>query len=227
MKKKIINGIVFFIAGVIVALISIQGCERGKVPIVDYDYKTDTVLIPIPYEVHDTLELTAPPKLIRIYIDTTPSHSVVDCNNEVITIHDTISGYRDTLAHDFLTKFPRSQKLIELKLTKDSMDITLMDIQARVKTLTYPMDFDNYKYQFLSDSLNYEKIKKPKITKSMFDNRGLYAGVKYNLLEKTPLVNLEYMIQMNRLMGSIQTTSTLETSPKLSLNIGVNYRISK
>jgi hypothetical protein len=227
MKKKIINGIVFFIAGVIVALISIQGCEREIEPKVEYVYKTDTLAIYKPFMVHDTLRLIAPPRFVRIYIDTTPSNSVVECDKEIITLHDTISGYKDTLAHDFLTKFTRSQKLIELKLSRDSMDITLMDMQARVKTLTYPMDFNHYKYQFLSDSLRYEELPKPKLSKTLLSNSGIYAGVGYEFLSKTPLVNLDYQIQMNRLQGMIQIASTLQTTPNLTLTAGVNYKISK
>lgn len=227
MKKKIINGIVFFIAGVIVALLGLRGCEGTQNTKVEYVYETDSVLIPIPFEVHDTLRLTAPPRLVRIYIDTTPSNSVVECDKEIITLHDTISGYKDTLAHDFLTKFPRSQKLIELKLHRDSMNITLMDMKARVKTLTYPMDFNHYQYQFMSDSLRYEELEKPKISKTLISNSGVYAGVGYEVLSKTPLVNLDYQIQMNRLQGLIQIASTLQTTPKLSVTAGVNYKISK
>ena len=227
MRTRIYTHIGALITGAIITLMLLKGCEEPVKPKVVYDYKTDTLFVDKPFAVHDTLTQVAPPRIVKVYIDTGSTHTIVDCQDGNIKVVDTISNQVDTLDNDFLTKFPRSQKLIELKLSMDSMEITLMNTKAKVMSRIYPMDFSHYRYQFLSDSLYYDEIPKVKTDKKFFDQHGLFAGGSYSVFDKTPLVNLSYLIQRKRLLGEIEATSSVENVPKLNLYLKLKYRITK
>ncbi len=224
--KNVREYLVGMVIGAIVIILLLNYNNKiGSTTKIEYEYVTDTLTVYEPFEVHDTLELLAPPKTFIVYIDTTPSDMVVNCNDSVITLHDTITNYTDTMDYDFIRKFPKSNKLVELKLNMDSMEITLLNNKAMVWTQKYPMDFKHYRYQFLSDSLMYEELPKPKLSERVNLNHSLYGVGEYEFLSKTPLVGLEYLIQMNRFNIRFKSTSSIETSPNLSLYVGGMYKI--
>tara|TARA_R110001632_G_scaffold48342_3_gene121819 strand:- start:1914 stop:2600 length:687 start_codon:yes stop_codon:yes gene_type:complete len=194
----------------------------------DYLYKTDTIIKKIPFTVHDTLQYITPPRYITQYQDTGSYHTIiiekVD-SNILLKLHNLEDSIK--IHENFLKKFPRSSKLLQLGLSKDSLSITTMDISSNVKTNNYPIDLEFYQYQYSNNLLRHDSLEvKPKnLQQNNNFNQSLLIGGSYSILKKTPLVHIEYPIIYRQVRLSLESTASVETTPKLNIYLKALFQI--
>lgn len=191
-----------------------------------YNYKTDTIIQKIPFQVLDTLIEYAPPKTIIQYVDTGSYKYItvekVDSNlivqieklNKEITIHE-----------NYLKKYPTASKLVELKLDYSTLSLTLLDIDAKIKTSIYPIDLQHYKLQYINDSLRFKDIIIDKPKPKIKFNGDIYTGIMYEFLSRTPLANVSYVTKYRNILFQLDPAISIETTPKLYIYLKAQYKI--
>tara|TARA_R110002012_G_scaffold315642_1_gene529715 strand:- start:2433 stop:3113 length:681 start_codon:yes stop_codon:yes gene_type:complete len=224
--KQVVGGIII---GIILTWLILLLCCKGNDnnTKVEYIYKTDTLYIDKPFEVHDTLIKVTPPKYITYYKDTGSYHNItvekVD-TNLLVRIHELEDSIH--IHEKFLKKHPFASKLLELELRKDSLRLTTMNITSQVESKIYPIDLNFYQYQYSDNTLRHDSLKQSKSPRKNSNvKRSLLIGGSYSILQKTPLVHLEYPINYRRVRLSIESTASLETTPNLNIYLKALYKI--
>lgn len=225
MKETLVG----IIIGVIITLIALSVCCKDKPikPTVEYVYKTDTLYVDKPFEIHDTLIQVTPPKYITYYRDTGSYHNItvekLD-TNLLVRIHELEDSIH--IHEKFLKKHPFASKLLELELKKDSLRLTTMDITSQVKSDIYPIDLNFYRYQYSDNKLRHDSLKQSKSPRKLHDyTQSLLIGGSYSILQKAPLVHLEYPINYRRIRLSLESTASIETTPNLNIYLKALYKI--
>lgn len=225
--KQVIGGLIL---GVILTWVILLFCCKGNFskPKVEYIYKTDTLYVDKPFEIHDTLIKITPPRYITYYKDTGSYKNItvekID-TNLLVRIHELEDSIK--IHENFLKKHPFASKLLELELQKDSLILTTMDITSQVESKIYPIDLNFYGYQYSDNVLRHDTLKsniKPKKNKSLF-KKSLLIGGSYSILNKVPLVILEYPLTYRQVRLSLESTASLETTPNLNIYLKALYKI--
>tara|TARA_R110000803_G_scaffold14360_2_gene39911 strand:+ start:555 stop:1244 length:690 start_codon:yes stop_codon:yes gene_type:complete len=224
------------IIGIIIGIIIMLGTQyviRGYNPVIpkpkiEYIYKTNTITKYVPFKKDKELDKVTPPKTIIKYIDTGSYHTITIKQIDTLLVVNNTSIEDSVKIHEnFLKKYPMASKLIQLDLNKDSLRLTTLDISSQVNTHSYPIDLSFYKYQYSDNIITHDSLKikpdKPS-SKSIFPKSFLLGG-SYSLVEKTPLVNVEYPITYRQVRLSIESTMSIETTPNLNIYLKALFQI--
>lgn len=219
-----------FLLGIILVLaiiIFFKGCggNNGETKI-EYKYKTDTFRVEVPF---------IPKKDVK---DVTPPKTVIEYKNipvpyEVQIIPDSlkllIKNLQDSLQSviidkSFLTNFPKSSKLINFDLKWDSLNITTLNIQGETKSYKYPMDFDSYKYQWYDNELHHEDFER-KLPRDYSKWKQLYLMTGYDFIQKAPIIDINYNIDIKKVRISAGSTMHIATNPYLTGTAKIGFRL--
>ena len=149
---------------------------------------TDTVYIEKPLKVGPEYVYIEKPKYITKYLESEPKEI-----KEIQIIHDTVRVYTDKftsfdISSEFLTRYPNTDRLIQLLFTDDNLQLSLLDVKGNVFSKTYDINTELYSYNYVNNQLSWKR--KPFIKRfsptlgityrpinSMYD---LSLGLKYN-----------------------------------------------
>jgi hypothetical protein len=151
----------------ILVMMILQTCNRDSG--IGGWVKRDTTILDTNYEYHtittydhvvdnNVTEFNRPiipdPKVIIIHV------------KDTIREKDTFTVMRDSVVlvripSNFLRNFPNNPKIIQGAFTKDSMRLDLYYPWDHVSSISYPTDYEKYRYIWENDSLKAIKIKHP------------------------------------------------------------------
>ena len=179
---------------------------------------------PIPYEV------LIPPHITYKYMSYKDSMALVYVRDSLIClvstgiIHDTIK-----VKTKFLTAFPTQPKLINLDLQMDSINVTLLNIQAELYTLRYPLNLFGFKYRYDGFNMSVKPLQNPygRPTVSKWD-MGLYGYLGTNIINYptiNPILLAELRISYSRINLSVEPNMTINKHPELGINLKAGYKL--
>lgn len=200
----------------------------------DKDYETQLIEINKRYsELLETLSKkvsrydSLKPHIIEHYIREKPTYIINNYIDSTFVVIDTIINDTVIIHKDFLTNFPTNPKLVNLSLTKDSLDLVTMNLDGDVIGNRWPMDLDNYDYMYIDNKLTYKPTTRLGIKKNKWNL--LYLNAGYEFVYKDPYIGVSYVVPLtNRL--SIAASATVlfsDTDPFTIAPLGVGYRLLK
>jgi hypothetical protein len=221
----------FFIALIILLgiIIYFKGCGDNNVePKVEYKYKTEYVKVEVPFEVIKGIKTKTPPKMVIKWKKLPVPYKVEVIPDSLKLLIKNLEDSLNSVLIDksFLTHFPKASKLISFNLKYDTLNITTLNINGETKSNIYPMDFDNYKYQWYDNKLHHEDY--DKVSDKNFDRwKQLYLQGGYDFIQQAPLIDLNYNISIKRVKVSAGTTMHLTTDPFITGTAKIWFRLFK
>lgn len=189
-----------------------------------YNYKTDTIFSEKPFKAPKELKNKVNPREVIYSHDTLwLSQTQIEIRDSIIFIENKATGDTTKLNDSFLKLYPKSNKLISIKLDKDTMTLSMLDINGKTKSEIYPVYFDKFKYVYVDNQLSYEAIKNKSTNKNI--NGGMYGNAGYSLLQKSAVASLEYQLNVKRLKIALEATSTIQNQPQLLIIGKVGFKI--
>lgn len=197
-----------------------------------YDYKTDSLYKDKYYQLKKLYDKVTPPLIVEKWLPGEPGENKIDSiafiPGEVLVY---IQGLEKELKikEGFLSKYPNARKLIEMKLQKDSLSITTMDINADIYTNKYPLALDYYKYQWYDNQLHNSPFENKSSSRKNPDFRynGLFVNGGYDFTLKKPTTGLEYNLELGRFKLDAEFKSTFEKKPEFNAQAKIGYRLFK
>ena len=178
---------------------------------------------PVPYEV------IIPPHITFKYMSYKDSMALVYVRDSLICLvslgpkHDTVK-----VKTKFLTAFPTQPKFINLDLQMDSIDITLLNIEAQLYTERYPLNLFGFRYRMDGHSMSVNPLQnpygQPKVSKWDF---GLYGYLGTNIINYptiNPILLAELRLSYSRISLSVEPSMTINKHPELGINLKAGYR---
>lgn len=184
-----------------------------------FEIKTDTIWFSSCFEFDSNLKLIEKPRTVFFFItDTLFQEKKI---SEVLIQRDTLilhlkDSSNISLNQDFLTQYPENPKLLQVDLSQNSFDLSLLSTEGKIYRENYKIDteFRNYRYSFRnsrngnlsSENISFWKRFEPftQVTLKPFNSMmDLDLGVTY----KTRKINYEigisgfYYPQMSNSLG--------------------------
>ncbi len=129
----------------------------------------------------------------------------------------------------FLTLFPSQPKLINLDLQMDTLDVTLLNIQAELYTLRYPLNLFNWKYRYDGFQMSTKQLPspygKPKYSKWGFEVSGYLGSNVISYPSLIPYLSAEGRVNYASVTLSVEPFVTINKAPELGINAKVGYKI--
>lgn len=207
----------------------LQNSDQADV-INNYNYKTDTLKL---NEALDKIKdfdklyrkyLNTPPKIITYYNTTNPSNvSVQKIPDSLLVIMDSLNK-RLSISDKYIKNYPEASKLINFNLSKNSLDITTLNIDGTTFKKDYPLSFTEYKYAWYNNELHHIKNtdKEPKLKNRL---NQFYMNGGYEPILGKPLLGAEYFLILNRFKLEGNTNFTIDTEPQLRAELKLGYRL--
>lgn len=124
-------------------------------PLVETEYKTDTIFKSVPFVPINYVHMdSVKPHYVIRYAESPINGKLIRQNDSLIIVIDSLSAenLEDIYIPDnYLLQYPFNPKLIELALSRDSLQVTLLDIDATMASLKYPLYLTKYKYWLTYD----------------------------------------------------------------------------
>ena len=151
----------FVISLIVVILFFVIGYLIGRYTIpttvdIRYEYKTDTLRLPIHYPGPTVYKDTAKPRIVIEYLEDTTKYQV-SCDS-LIKVIDSLGNIKSVVSNSFVGLYPTSPKLISLGLAIDTLSLTLLDIEGHIKSYNYPLWLQTEKYIWANNVLTYKKV---------------------------------------------------------------------
>lgn len=226
MKNHIITYILIL---VVIAILLIGTCRQPKKePPNTTFYSHTTVYIPDTirkgvFYIQDSVNLPykISPKTVTIY-KTLPSKGEIRCNvDSLLVIIDSLQHFY--VNNSFLTTFTSSPKLLSAKFTKNKFNISLLALGGKVINLDYPVNMDQYIYEFKNNQLSADILKRPPFFKRFSYNVYGYAG--YEVFSTKPLLSLEGNLDYERIRLNASLSSTIWLKPEAFGFIRLGYKL--
>lgn len=200
--------------------------RKDPVPeqVISYQYVTDTVYVDKPYEVPVPYSVPTPPRTITVYkVDTAA------VENLKLILHQRelrIAGLLDTISlhQNYLKQYPSNPKLVGLSLSRDTLNLGLLQISGQIEERSWPIDLNAWAYNWnFNSDLSRHATQPPPIKKpELFQ---LFVGGGADLLAPSPYGSLraEFHIKKFRIYSD---ANLLFKIPEASnVRIGLEYRI--
>ena len=176
-------------------------------------------------------EVIIKPYKVTEYLNPETNLSLVYERDSLLKVVDSLGQLVVAINPKFLLAFRTSRKLVLGSFLKDTLLLTLYDINGSVKTETYPVDYSKYTYEFRDNLMGVfpvpptkgEAIKEEKEKKL---SQALYLNGGYSILTKDPLIGIDYSIYYKRLRLSSDNFLILNKSPELYFNVTLGYKMS-
>ena len=227
LKDKIILVLAGLLA-IAIFIICFKGCGPNK-PTQYYTkpgFKTDTVKIKVPYLVKgDSFPYYIPPKAVIEYLASPKNDDHLKIiNDSLIDIINSLGEIQGVVNENFVSEYSTSPKLIGGLFTKDTFRLDLLHSDGKIFSNIYPIDYGNFKYQWVNDDLRSITIGKPAPVKPTF-GWGIYGNVGYEILSKKPFGSMDYYITYGKFRINIEPRFTIESKPILEINSKLGFRI--
>lgn len=201
---------------------------------VSYDYDTqfkemkesfDTRFREIAREIRNFEQ--AKPLIVKEYHTEQPIYNITKLTDSIIYIGDSLDNKLE-VSTDYLTKWPKNDKLIFFTLDGDSLNLGTLSIDGISREKNWPMDFDNYSYIYADNELNY--VSKGGFNlgrRTPLDFSQLYLSGGYDFLRGSPHIGSEYYLDIKRLRLSGDMKFYLEQKPIGQASIKLGYKLFK
>lgn len=221
MKKKDILYLTI-IGSILILLIYILFGNTNPIPTIEYIYKTDTVYVDKPYEVPIPYEVPTPPKVIKIYrIDSTSIDSlsmiIKDKDLLIFKLKDSI-----LVSEFYLKQFPKNPKLLSLGLTKDSLDISLLNINGSINTFNWPINLTYFDYMW--DYKNNLTRSVHKVS-NYGPNFNYYIGAGWDITRTSPFITNQIEITNRKIKLFTSTDIGLLDIKSSNFKFGIGYSL--
>lgn len=158
MKNKIIWALTIIVSLVVIVglLIAYFNLARSFKDYRNNPNKADTVYVKkyySPQKEYKTIEI---PKLVTFYLTDTLTRTEIKVVRDTIELH-----YQDStqlnVSKYYLTQYPQNDKLIQVLLDDERMNLTLLNINGEVLQKDYKVDFEKYSYNYVNNELTLKK----------------------------------------------------------------------
>lgn len=222
---KVINIILFIILLIGILFLSYQIWikDKGKPDPKDiYKYKTDTLYENKPYPYPDPYLIITKPRYFTFYqVDSTAIDSLeLELRDKEIII----SGLEEEIRihENFLKQYPYNPKLVELNLNKDTLSLSLLNIQGLIFKQDYPLYLDQYKYKWSHPDFSREKIKtKPKDPSFTLSS---YVFVGYSLYPNSPIISNSWELSRGKIRLSSNVGILFKENKPIYLDLKLGYK---
>lgn len=230
-KKMVRYGTLVGILVIIYLLLHLKGCKIKDV--LEYwqdpNFKTDTIILEVPYEVKgDSFAYKVPPKVIINYIPLPDNGNKVKClTDSLLSIIDSMGKEIQKVNYKFLTHFPNSQKLIYGYFKSDSLKMDLLTTKGEVETKIYLMNYNKFKYEFKDNQMRADTLKTKLDQNKPSDklSQSCYVSAGYEPFNKTPITSLDYYLKYKTFQVAVEPQLMIKKNPELMLNLKLGYRI--
>lgn len=160
---------------IILTQLSVINESKEKIHILEN--KPDTIFkkvikVPVPYPVYQK------PEKVIIYRDTgSVKYNTARIHSGKILLFNT--GLNDTMSisQTFLTKYPKSEKLISLSLSEKDLDLQLLTLSGMTIEKKYDIDTRKYKYRYVNNELSVKPYSYLKIYPELEYEAGLLRNI--------------------------------------------------
>lgn len=199
-----------------------------------YNYKPEIIYVDKPYPVYPKTDAQkASDKINPLLLE---KFKQLEAKFDGITFneHETaISFTRDTTKYQyiynnkFLEQYPEKSKLIDFRLSLDSLKIALLNTEGETERKTYPLYFSDFEYYWADNELHKSQIKHKKENKfwAKTNWNQLYLNGGYSALVKKPLAGLEYNLSVWRFKLDLNTEMIIQEKPDLFVSAKLGYRL--
>jgi len=214
--------------GIIIFLLKDCKNEKGDPYWKDPNFKTDTIKVDKPYAVKgDSFPYKVPPLIIIKYEKDTSNKNSIKCiNDSLIKVIDSLGNQLSQINKSFLTQFPNSYKLIGGFFSLDTLKLDLLDVTGNISTQFYPVDYQNYDYQWYNDKMRAREISYISSSgQSKQKQFSLYGNVGYGLLSKKPMLSMSGDYSIKRFKLSAEPSISIQQNPELNVDLKLGYKI--
>lgn len=227
------------IIGVLATMIMLKDC-KGREPVqvdVKYQYETDTTWMKEHYrkftdrvkDLEAKLEKT-PPKEIRYYPTPNPDNVTIEKipDSLLVFIRDLKNendSLRVVISDKYIKNFPMADKLIDFRLTQDSLDITSLSIAGETRQQNYPLYLGLFEYYWEDNTLHHKKRDNPLTPSKGTPWNQLYIEGGYGFFNEAAEIGLDYSKAFGKFRIRLNTNITLEKNPQLFGTAKLGYRL--
>ena len=219
--------IIIIILLIVIAISKFKDKEVVK-PTILYEYKTDSTYIKKYFALKKKYDNVTPPEeVIKWLKPSKPENIVVEKIPDSIILYIKELENKLVIPDSYLTTSPSASKLLEFNLTKKNFDIILIDTDGYVTTQEYPINLDNYNYQWYENSLHNSPYETAKVKiKRRLDLSQLYINTSYDYLHKYNTLGLDYSIKLGRLKFGIDSRMIIQDHPeKFRVDLILGYKL--
>lgn len=154
----------------------------------------------------DTVYMTKFVKLPEYKYNYNPTRFIIFTDIDTVristieVIHDTVSittvdSTRINYSSQFLTQYPTNPKLLQVLLSSNNLELSLLDTDGQISTQQYALDLDKFKYNYQPFGMTYQKnsfLKRLKpFAEIQFRPINLLLDVNLGIYYKTSKINYE------------------------------------
>ena len=223
---------VVILMGILLTLGFLVGKRSVKPVSGSTNYVTDTVYLdkPFPkpvnpkgfkYTVKPTIALYQKPFDNRL-------SELKRLNDSLQMVISNTSGHIDTVvvSDKFLTLFPTSPKLLSMSLRYDSLWLSVLNTQAKVVTLHYPLDLTHNTYWFGDYTLTSKPFNPPKTKVPLKPSLALYTGLQLPIDGTiSPLLSAQYTQPIRPVQLQLEAQMTINNKPQYIIFAKAGFRI--
>lgn len=119
----------------------------------DTVYTRDTLFIPKPYPVE------VPPHTVIIH-DTVPDPHILVRMDSLLRVLDSTNKKPEVpISLNYIKQYPKASKLIMASFKEDTISLSLLNIDGKITSNIYPVNYKSNDYLFLNNSLSTAKRK--------------------------------------------------------------------
>lgn len=235
LKNINLNKYLLIIIFILTYLIIPKNCDKGKESDneVVYNYQTDTIIKKSEFKNLGNIRIadlkkTQPITIIKWLKPKIEKSDSIKIKDSIIIVYKDTSKVKYDKA--FLSSYTEANKLINIRLIKDSLSVTTFNKSAELVTQRYPLYLENFGYLYYDNELQrYDLKTKPKevVKKDNSKFKQLYISTGYSITKESPLLGLDYTIILNRFRFYIESDMSLIQNPELNLNAKIGYRLLK
>lgn len=188
--------------------------------------ETDTIISDKPFIEPDPLPIQSKPDKVIIYPKDTANYPY----KEIVFIKDTIRLYNNELDKfdihsDFLLQYPEAPKLVSFELSKEYLELSLLEKSGSIIGKGYILDLDNRKYAFQGNKLTSAILPQTSFIRKP-PTLYLNAHYEYRPLPNFHDFNLDFNIETKRFIYTLGINGYIYPNNQgLTPRLGISYKI--
>lgn len=187
---------------------------------------TDTLYISKPYPETQIIRDTLKPERVTFYLTDSTRIKELELKVKLDSQHYSfiIQGLQERVevSENFLKLYPRNPKLVEMKLFRDSLNLSVMDILGNVRQEKYNLFLQDYNYNWANGVMGYQRTRY-KSQEPRFTN---YGGFNYDLIHQIP--KIEYQLDFRFISTSflyLRASQDLLFNERPNLQVGFKMKL--
>jgi hypothetical protein len=192
------------------------------------EFKTDTVNLQIDYTKIKMPEFKydVPPAKVYNYYSkdsTVLSHTSLVMDDSLLTVIDSLQKNITKISIDYLKLYPNASKIIYGAFTNDSVRFDLLAITGVTSSISYGVNYERYRYQYIEGSFKADPITSTVQEKKL--RTMTYGFLGYDVNRSTPLVGIDYSLFWRKFRVQAGTSITLDNTPTFIINGNIGFKI--